>query len=134
MDESTRSLVVEFRRIDENERADRLLSRFPADGPDAGVATTIIDHLSFTRRDNHRLADHYLRRLPHASGRTYEVFAKKLRIEDLIRIAEERMPTDETDRQLLFYYLIPTLQKHARSDQDRQAIEEFASRHSYGEV
>jgi hypothetical protein len=38
-----RALLAEFRKLDEEKRADKVLSRYPVTGPDAGLAIILVD-------------------------------------------------------------------------------------------
>ena len=74
-----------------------------------------------------RIARHYLKKIPFASAKPYEVFASFISIGNFLQVIEEHLPEECSRRSLLLYYLIPVLQKAAKSDADRERIAIFMS-------
>lgn len=99
-----------------------LMLRYPLHDKNYGDAITLIAHRSWKRSDQIRLAEFYLRKLPFASSRVYECFASFMSLELLMKVIEKYWPSDMSNADLLLYYLLPVLNKHAKSESDRKLI------------
>ncbi len=106
-----------------------LLDRYPAGTMDSGTAILAISHLSWKRADQTRLARHYLSTIPHARAVAYRAFASIMSIPRFLAVIEEYVPAAENRRDLLFYYLVPTLRQAARTDSDNAVIARFLARY-----
>jgi hypothetical protein len=124
MNEEMRKQAAMLRRMNSNEAADWLLSRYPLGASSWGHALTLLDHVSLTRQDIRRLAAHYLRQTPYPSDRPYRVFAKLLGLPGLLKQLETYIPMQRRDADLLMYHLRPMLDA-AESDRDRNAASRF---------
>ena len=109
--------------------ANHVMERFPAGGGGSGVAITAIEHLSWRRKDQVRLAEHYLSTIPHANNLTYKAFATFMSLPLFLGLIEKNMPLEENQRDLLFYYLRPVLRKVAKSQCDIGLVAEFLGRY-----
>ncbi len=115
-----------------NEAAEWLMAHHPVDSESAGEALIIASHLSWKKADQLRLADHYLSKLPFASSRPYEVFASMLPVHKLVAILKDKMPSNEADRDLLWYHAGPVLARASKTVQDTEAVQNLMSAVSAG--
>lgn len=127
MDQRLRSAVNDLRKLGSSEAADWLMAHHPFDSESAGEALIMASHLSWKKADQLRLADHYLSKLPFASARPYEVFASMLPVHRLVAILKGRIPSEEADRDLLWYHAGPVLTRSAKTAQDREAVQSLMS-------
>lgn len=127
MDQRLRSAVNDLRKMGSSEAADWLMAHYPVDSGSAGEALIMASHLSWKKADQLRLADHYLSKLPFASARPYEVFASMLPVHRLVAILKDRIPSEEADRDLLWYYAGPVLTRAAKTAQDHEAVQALMS-------
>lgn len=127
MDQHLKSAVNDLRKMGSSDAADWLIAHHPVDSESAGEALIIASHLSWKKADQLRLADHYLIKLPFASARPYEVFASMLPIHKLAAILKDRMPSEEADRDLLWYHAGPMLKRAVKTIQDHEAVQTLMS-------
>lgn len=127
MDERTRAIARELRNLSSEAAADWLLEHYPP-GSSCGTAFAVMPHRSWTRTDQKRLARAYLRRVPFASARPYEVFASFMSIGVLIEIFEENRLAASRDLDLFLYHIEPVLRKAARTAADRERASGFVER------
>lgn len=109
------------------EAADWLMAHYPADSEKIGEALNIVSHLSWKKADQRRLAEHYLSRLPFASSRPYQALASIMPVHRLVAVLKERIPDDESDRDLLRYLVGPVLTRAVKTAQDEEAVQAFMS-------
>lgn len=129
MDRTSAELIKALRRLGSKDAATWLLERYPVGTMGWGTAILAISHLSWKRADQTRLARHYLSTIPHASAVAYRAFASIMSIPRFLAVIEEYVPAAENDRDLLFYYLVPTLRQAARTDSDNALIASFLARY-----
>jgi hypothetical protein len=122
MDQHLKSRLAELRNMPSEDAADWLITNCPVDS-ETGEAFLLIPRLSWKKRDQRKLAEHYLRKIPYASQRPYEVFASIMQIPGFVDVVEKFLPTREADKKLLRYHLSPVLRKSVRSDADRAAVD-----------
>jgi len=122
MDERLRSIVADLRAKSSGEAADWLMRHYPVSGD--GEAITIIQHLSWKKADQIRLAEYYLSAIPFASARPYEVFASFIQTRRLVDILRKYMPNKDR-RQLLEYHAGPVLTRAAKTPEDNEAVQSF---------
>jgi hypothetical protein len=104
-----------------------LMETFPVERPNYSEAFKIIAHRSWKRPDQVRLARFYLKKLPFANSKPYEVFASFMAIPTLISVFKEVLPSKSDDLQFFVYYVAPILTKNVKSENDRYIVEEFLS-------
>src|SRR5262245_9934105 len=105
--------------------ADWLIEHFPRRNPDCGRALQAISHRSWLPRDQIRLAEHYLSRLPFASEKPYEVFASFMKVTTLLDILRKNLPSEDGGRRLFEYHVRPVLLRTAKTPKDRDAVTRF---------
>ena len=127
MDTQLKALSEKLGRMTSEEAADWLLTNYSVDKAGYGDAIALINHRSWQRPEQIRLAKHYFRKLPFASSKPYEAFASFMSLKLFLKTVEECMPVSEADKKLLLYHLSPVLQKVAKSDPDRELVAEFIS-------
>jgi|SRR6185312_14057337 len=125
MDSRLKILCEELGKMSSSQAADWLMTNYPVDKADYGDAITMLSHRSWKRPDQIRLAQHYLKKMPFASSKVYEAFASFMSFELFLKSINEQVPTDKSDIDLLLYYLLPVLEKSARSDVDRELVKSF---------
>ncbi|WP_157064337.1 hypothetical protein [Methylobacterium tarhaniae] len=102
--------------------ADWLIDNYPIQNQNWGEAIAIIPHLSWQRADQIKLSDYYLQKIPYASAKPYEAFAKIMKISTLVSILEKYIPCDVSGKNLLAYYSIGALRDMAKTKVDFDAI------------
>lgn len=127
MDQHIRSILGDLRKMSSGEAADWLMAHYPADGENTGEALNIASHLSWEKADQRRLAQHYLGRSPFASSRPYQALASIMPVHRLVAVLKERIPSDESGRDLLWYLAGPVLTRAAKTARDQEAVEAFRS-------
>lgn len=116
MDAELWRIAAQLRRMPSGEAAEWLLAH-----EGRGTAVLLLGHVPLTRKDNLRLAKHFLTRLPHAHATTYKVFAERLSVPDFVAVIRENLPEDASGMDLLLYYLKPVLKTAIRSPQGEEA-------------
>jgi hypothetical protein len=127
MDQHIRSMVADLRKMSSGEAADWLMARYPADCENIGEALDVASHLSWKKADQLRLAEHYLGRLPFANAKPYQALASIMPVHRLVAVLKERIPSDESRRDLLWYLAGPVLTGAVKTARDREAVEAFMS-------
>ena len=123
MNEELRLRFKELRKMGSKDAADWLIRHYPIDHGSYGVAFTLISHLSWKKADQLRLAHYYLSKIHRGSSKPYEVFASIIPIYKLVDVLKERVPSEQVDRDLLWYYVGPTLTRSAKTSRDLEAIQ-----------
>ena len=108
-----------------SQAADWLLKTYPVEGQNYGDAIQLISHLSWKQADQIRLARHYLKKIPFASSKVYEVFASFMSFELFVKVLQEQLPINKSDIDLLLYHLRPVLEKYAKTSSDHVLINSF---------
>ena len=103
--------------------SDWLIETYPIHKFGHGEAFQLIPHRSWKRTDQIRLARYYLKNIPFASARGYKVFASIMSFKIFVGVIQEKLPIDESRIDLLLYYLVPVLEKVAKTDSDRELTE-----------
>lgn len=117
----------QIKKMPSDAAATFLMKIFPVDGPNYGDAFKMMAHRSWRRDDQVRLARYYLKKMPFATSKPYEVFASFMSIKTLMSVVKEAMPTNPSDRELVVYYVAPVLKKNIKSEADRNSVNEFLS-------
>lgn len=114
-------------RMSSQDASDWLMQTYPAGSADYGDAMALMTHKSWKRADQVRLARHYLRKLPFASAKPYEVFLSFMKIDLFLKVIKEFLPSDSSDINLLIYHLRPALERAIKSDSDCELVKMFVS-------
>lgn len=122
MNERQKLLRAQLAKMDSGQAAEWLMTRYPVESIDYGEALLLIPHRSWKRSDQKRLAQHYFRKLPFSGEKGYEAFASFMSVRTFLDCVKERLPMSASDASLLLYYLIPVLNRIAKSNSDRQLI------------
>lgn len=101
------------------------MDKYPAGALDYGSAIAIIPHRSWERKDQIRLARHYLQRIPFAHGAPYAAFLSFMSVPVFIDVIREHLPRDKGDLSLLMYYLRPALLSKAVTETDKDYAARF---------
>lgn len=102
-----------------------LMEKFPLDDPNYGEAFKVMAHRSWKRPDQIRLARFYLRKMPFATAKPYEVFASFMALPILISIVKEVLSAKPDDRQFVAYHVTPVLKNNVKSEADRSIVDQF---------
>ena len=74
-----------------------------------------------------RLARCYLKKIPFANAKGYEIFISFMSFRNFIRVIQEEAPIKKDDIGLLLYYLIPVLERGAKTYHDHELISKFVA-------
>ncbi|WP_157969779.1 hypothetical protein [Pseudomonas huaxiensis] len=125
MNEKQRLECSQISDMSSEQAAEWIMNRYPLHSSDYGEAFILIPHRSWSRSEQRKLANYYLRKIPFAGGRSYESLASIMPARVLLVEVYKYLPDNKLDLELLIYYLTPALLKCARADQDVQAVEDF---------
>lgn len=125
MNDRQKLLCAQLAKMSSEQAAEWLMTKYPVESIDYGEALLLIPHRSWKRSDQKRLAQYYFRKLPFSGARGYEAFASFMSVRAFLDCVKERLPMSASDASLLLYYLIPILDRAAKSDSDRQLIMSF---------
>ncbi|WP_131800186.1 hypothetical protein [Methylobacterium indicum] len=114
-----------LRKMGSNKAADWLIDQYSIENQNWGEAIAIIPHLSWQRADQIKLASYYLKKIPYATSKPYEAFAKIMKIQLLVKILDKYIPSDVSGKKLLAYYLIGVLRNAAKTEEDTNAIDKL---------
>ncbi|WP_421567783.1 hypothetical protein [Stenotrophomonas sp. PD6] len=114
-----------IRELSSQAAADWLMSTYPVGAPDYGAAFNLLTRRSWKRRDQIRLAEHYLARLPFAAAKPYRVFLSFMAADVFVAQLRKFLPSDESKAELLRYHLEVVMREGARSDGDRALFTEL---------
>lgn len=104
-----------------------LIETYPLENLGWGDAMTLAAHRSWKTADQMRLANFYLRELPHASEKAYETFLSFMSVRLFLGVIKGYLPALRADLDLLLYYLIPALKQATKGEADQKSVEEFLS-------
>lgn len=127
MDERLSDIRTNLSKMTSREAADWLLENYQTDRPDYGDAIVLISHLSFKKSDQARLARYYLKRLPFASQKVYQVFSSFMSLSLFVSIIKENIPESKADKSLLLYHLVPVLERLIKSPDDGAMVSALVS-------
>ncbi|AXO87790.1 hypothetical protein DZC75_07100 [Pseudomonas parafulva] len=122
MNERQKHLCVQLAKMGSEQAAEWLMTKYPIESIDYGEALLLIPHRSWKPSDQKRLTRYYFRKMPFSGAGGYEAFASLMSIRNFLDCVKERLPMSASDASLLLYYLIPVLNKTAKSGSDRQLI------------
>lgn len=118
----------ELSMLSSNDATNKLIELFPISNNNYSSVFSLIASKSWKTHDQRKLAKYYLQKMPFAVSTPYEVFASFMNIENLISVIEELLPSNKSDLTLLQYYLIPTLTKNCKSEDDIAAVNNFLNK------
>ncbi|MEM6971909.1 MAG: hypothetical protein AAF577_03810 [Pseudomonadota bacterium] len=126
-DLALQQFLKDARRLSSEQRANKLIELFP-DGSrgDHYPFNPIhaIRSLSFKRRDQVRICQHFITFLPHATDVVYRTFLRQMSPKVFFRVVSQ-IPYDSSDYGLLEYYMAPIireLKEEGRFDGDFEEI------------
>ena len=122
MDNRLKKISLDLRKMTSGQAADWLMTNYPIEDPNYWEVFQLISHVSWKRADQNRLAKKYLKKMPFASSKAYEVFASFMSFELFVKAIREQFPIDKENLDLLLYHLCPVLEKAAKSDSDRELM------------
>lgn len=125
MNDIIKKQIVIIKLMDSEDAATWLMETYPIDDPEYGNAIILLNHRSWKKSDQIRLARHYFRKIPFASSKPYEVFASFMSISNFIKIINEYLPKKKADLNLLIYLLEPVLMKNLKSKSDKDIVDRF---------
>ena len=125
MNERLKSLSEKLRGMTSQEAADWLLDNYDIHSPNVGDVYTLVQHRSWRRKDQRRLAKKYLSNLPHASDRGYRAFLSFMAIPVFLDVLGNCCSLSRSEIDLLLYYLLPALHKNAKNASDKREISKF---------
>lgn len=108
--------IEKLRKMESAEAVDWLLKHHPKEG------CFYISKRTWRKQDQLRLAEHFLSSVPHASAVCYESLLSVMALPKFVGVLKKYIPQNAADKELLEYYLYPTLDKYAKNDNDRLAI------------
>ena len=112
MNEAQRNACNHIRMLDSERAADWLIERYSIGNPNSGEVFKVMPHRSWEKRDQIKLADYFLKDLPHRSGKGYEAFLSFMSIPAFIGVLRRNVPLAQNDKDLLTYYIGPILRSH----------------------
>ena len=102
-----------------------LLNEYKFENENWYYSLIIMRHRSWKKSDQVRLAEYYLQRIPFASASGYEAFLSFMSVSNFVKSIEKYLPTSNSDKQLLKYYLLPLLNNKVSSDKDKNIVTEL---------
>jgi hypothetical protein len=108
-----------------DEAATWLLNEYTFENENWGEALILITHRSWSKNDQIRLAEYYLKKIPFASAVGYESFLSFMSISNFTKTLQKYMPPSKSDKNLLKYYLIPILSRKVNSEIDKNIVTEL---------
>lgn len=125
MDARLTSLCKEIVKMTSDQAAAWIMSEYPINSEHWSEALVLIPHRSWKKSEQRLLAEYYFKNVPFSSGRGYEAFASIMSIKLMIARLKDAVPRDPARCDLMQYYLIPVLERFAKNDTDRMAINDF---------
>jgi len=116
MNEAQRKNCESLRKMESSDALEWLLLNHSDDG------CFYIPKRSWAKEDQVRLAEHFLKRIPHASAICYEALLSVMSVSKFIEEVEKYIPSSESGKKLLKYYLFPSLDKFAKTEKDQASV------------
>lgn len=122
-EQEKRDFLQEARAMKSENAIKLIINKFPITSINYGEAFGVIPLISWKRREQVRLMKYYFQRIPFANARPYDTFLKFMSLDVFISVIKELVHNiKEEDKELLTYYLEPSLLKVAKNDQDLKKI------------
>ncbi|MQA21150.1 hypothetical protein [Rugamonas rivuli] len=118
-------IETKLKGLPSEDAATLLMETFPVEASNYSEAFKMMAHRSWKRPDQIRLARFYLRKMPFASSKPYEVFASFMSLPTLIAVVKEALPSKPNDRQFIAYHVTPVLKKNIKTESDRDVVNRF---------
>lgn len=125
MDARFTSLCKEMLKMSSEQAAAWLMSEYPIDSGNWSEALVLLPHRSWKKPEQKLLADYYFKNVPFSSSKGYEAFASIMSIKLMILCIKSAVPKDPARSNLMLYYLVPVLERFAKNESDRIAINDF---------
>lgn len=126
MDERLRKLCSELRSMDSESAITWIMEKYPITEDSWGEAVLLLPHRSWEKKDQLKLANYYLSRVPFASARGYEAFASFMSVSALVGVLRKYIPSEPSDRDLFRYYVIRVLENAAKHEKDKKLVKDFS--------
>ena len=127
MDANHKEVIAKVKQLGAEEAASLLLSEYSLEDDGYGEVFNIINHRSWPKREQIRLADYYLSNIPHSSERAYKVFLGFMSAKAFVNVIKKHVPDSSEKRALLAYHLIPLLDQHMKSGNASSEIKDFVT-------
>lgn len=118
-------LETKLKSLASEDAASYLMETFPIEAENYGEAFKVMGHRSWKKNDQLRLARFYLKKIPFANSKPYEVFASFMSLPNLISVVKEVVTNKPNDSDLLVYYVAPVLKHSIKTEKDRSLVEKF---------
>ncbi|MGK5061961.1 hypothetical protein [Janthinobacterium sp. LB3P112] len=118
-------LEAKLKGLASEDAASYLMEIFPIESENYSEAFKVMAHRSWKKNDQLRLARFYLRKIPFANSKPYEVFASFMSLPNLISVVKEAISNKPDDSDLIVYYVAPVLKDSIKTDKDRSLVEKF---------
>lgn len=119
------TLETKLKSLASEDAASYLMETFPIEAENYSEAFKVMAHRSWKKNDQLRLARFYLRKIPFANSKPYEVFASFMSVPNLISVVKEVITNKANDSDLLIYYVAPVLKHSIKTEKDRNLVEKF---------
>lgn len=120
-------IETKLKDLASEDAASYLMEIFPIEAENYGEAFKVMAHRSWKKNDQLRLARFYLRKIPFANSKPYEVFASFMSLPNLISVVKEAISNKPNDSDLIAYYVAPVLKDNIKTNKDRSLVEKFIS-------
>ncbi|WP_413208465.1 hypothetical protein [Rhodospirillum sp. A1_3_36] len=114
--------------MNSSEAANWMISNYRIEDFNSGDAYVVIQHRSWLKEDQVKLADYFLGNIPHVTNRGYKAFLTFMSLPRFLRVIEKKIPKKREDRELLKYYLYPLLKNHPESQKHQKLIKDILSK------
>lgn len=101
-----------IRNLGSREAAEWLITNFNYEAGNAGEAFLVMQHRSWRKSEQKKLADYYLKNLPHRSDRGYKALLKIMALPTFIDAVSRCLPDGGEHPGLMAYHLRPLLKSH----------------------
>jgi len=125
VNEHQSTICESLRNMSSDEAATWLINEYKVENENWGEALILIPHRSWSKNDQIRLVEHYLTKIPFASSSGYESFLSFMSVNNFAKTIQKYLPTSKPDKDLLKYYLLPLLNRHASTEKDKNIVKEL---------
>jgi len=128
MNEHQSTICESLRNMSSDEAATWLLNEYKVENQNWGEALILLPRRSWSKIDQIRLAEYYLKKIPFASSSGYESFLSFMSVINFVKTIQKYLPTSKLDKDLLKYYLLPLLNRQASTEKDKNIVIELENR------
>ena len=119
MNDYQKEASIKLRSMTSKEAANWIITNHSDDG------CFFVSKRSWLVEDQLILAKHFLRNIPHATGRCYENLLSVMSVKNFMKVVEMYPCDIKEENDLLSYYIFPALSNAEKSDKDKKIIERF---------